>query len=233
MLVCLGTGTRADMKRTETSFVFQNIDGDGAPTQVGDIVALVECPRHLDRIWKWGLPNHVPHRAEVNYRVAVFTKPEAVGKVKMRSVLVHHAMRRPPTPRRTWLVLDTTIDVWEVRILVGHAVNSAWRPKYVPTTFREIRQRLWKRWFEVGQGLVDQGHDQGRLVIVLCDGNRARGQWKFRGTRNAWSEGTDEVFVSQRHPADPLILRKHAGAKTGNGRVTHKSMKFFLSLLKK
>lgn len=219
--------------RTETSFVFQNVDGDGAPTQTGDIVALVECPRHLDRIWKWVLPNHKPYRPEMNYRMAAFIKPGAVGKVDMSSIFVHASSRRPPTPRRTWLKIDTEIGGWPTRILIGHAVNSAWRPKWVPTTYRAARVRLWNRWFEVGQSLVAQGHEQDRLVIVLCDGNRARGQWKFRGTRNAWSEGTDEVFISQTHPALPMIISKHAGAKTGNGRVTHRSMKFVLSLIKK
>lgn len=218
--------------RRETTFVFQNIDGDGNPTLRGDVVALVEAPENLTRIQRWLFPDHRLVRKEINYRMAAFVNTDEVKIDAVYSFLVHTARSRPPTPRRTWLVIDCTINGVRCRILIGHAINSAWAPLWKPTTYRKRRRALWWKWFDKGGDLVREGHKDGRLVIVLCDGNRSRGNWAFPGTRKRWSHGPDAVFVSEHHKSYPLLLSREVGPRTGNGRVTHNSLKFALSLFR-
>jgi hypothetical protein len=216
--------------RRETSFVFHNIDGDGIPTQRGDVVALVEAPQQMRRLVEGMFPNHRLIRKQMNYRMAAFVNTDEVVIERVYSILVHKAHSKPATPRRTWLVIDCKINGVRCRILIGHAINSAWAPLWKPTSYRKRRKVLWWKWFNKGAELVREGHRDDRLVIVLCDGNRSRGSWAFPGTRQRWEHGPDVVFVTDHHPSLPLLLDRHVGPKTGNGRVTHNSLKFDLSL---
>lgn len=212
--------------RHDVTVVFQNIDGDGVPTQVGDIVALVECPEDLSRIHRWSLPDHRLIREEMNYRVAAFVDERVVKHIHVKSVLVHKSRSRPRSPRRTLLVIDCEIYGVRVRIIIGHAVNSAWAPWWKPTTYRKARRALWNTWDRHVTQQVEEGHDEDRLVFVLADANRARGRWGFKRMIRRISHGPDVVFSSAVHPHAPLVGREEIGAKTGNGRVTHNSIKF-------
>ncbi len=229
MTVPLGTGV--DMRR-ETTFVLQNIDGDGVPTLSGDFVALVECPEDMSRITKWSFPDHKLIREEMNYRVAALVNTKRVKITRVSSVLVHKAGRKPPTPRRTLLVIDCEIDGVRMRVIIGHAINSAWAPFWLPTTYRKGRRLKWEQWYRHVVQEVDEGHEDGRVVLLLADANRSRGKWGVRRLVREISHGPDVVFVTEVHPNNPMVLHHKFGPKTGNGRVTHASIKFTLSLWK-
>lgn len=218
--------------RRETTFVFQNIDGDGVPTLGGDFVALVECPEDMSRIAKWSFPDHRLVRAEMNYRVAAFVNTKRVKIHSVHSVLVHKATSKPPSPRRTLLIIDCEIDGIRLRVIIGHAINSAWAPLWKPTTYRKVRRGKWSQWYRHVNQAIEEGHEEKRVVLLLADANRARGKWGFKRMDREISHGPDIVDVSAVHPSNPMVINRMFGPKTGNGRVTHASIKFALSLWK-
>ncbi len=221
--------------RKKMSFVFQNIDGDGLPTQTGDFVAVVEAPKNKRDLFN-RMVTHDMLTVDMNYRMCAFLRKHQKGLLieKVSSVLVHEAQQRPGTPRRSFMIVDGTLWGWPVRIVIGHAINSAWRSLLIPTTWLTTRRKLWNEWHDKGTKIVNDGHDEDRLVIMLCDGNRAGGQWSFPGMVNSISHGPDEVFMSRHHKSNPKIVTPpRIGARTGNGRVTHASIGFDLLMDKK
>ena len=208
---------------TAINVVFQNLDGDGLPTQTGDVILTCEAPHDKaalrERLGK--LEHWFPER---NYRMTASWRP-TFNLVETQRILAHRSSTRPPSPRRDILVTTLEIDGHEVSFISGHAVNSAWAPRWKPTTFRKERRVLWDVWHRKLQNAVIAEHAKGRLVVVTIDGNRP-GRWRVAGLTVVWRHGPDRVLVSE----GIRCIATSVGARTGNGRVTHPSIRVRLAL---
>lgn len=208
---------------TTVDVVFQNIDGDGLPTQTGDVVFTCEAPVDktplVERLGK--LEHWFPKK---NYRMTASWKAR-FPLVEKRRITAHGSDSQPPTPRRDILVTTLLVDRREVSFISGHAVNSAWAPRWKPTTFRKERRVLWNKWrHELGKAVREE-LAKDRAVVVVIDGNRS-GFWRIPGLRVVWHHGPDRVLISD----GIRCLQTWAGARTGNGRVTHPSIRVRLAL---
>jgi hypothetical protein len=209
--------------RTIVDVVFQNLDGDGLPTQTGDVVLTCEAPHDKDALReRLGKMEH--WFPEKNYRMTASWRPR-FRLVEKRRIKVHKASDEPPSPRRDILV--TTLDIdGETSLISGHAVNSAWAPRWKRTTFRKERRALWLAWRTELEEAINSERAKGRRVVVVIDGNRS-GRWHLIGVRVVWKHGPDRILVSE----GIECLQTWTGPRTGNGRVTHPSIRVRLALL--
>lgn len=219
------------------SAVLQNIDGDGLPTLGGDLVAVVEAPHEKRRLWQ-RIQSYRPVKGldwwhvapDENYRMAFAALREVFRPSGAPHIVpVHRSGRRPPTPRRDFLVIPGQINGWETTVIIGHAVNSAWAPKWKPTTWRKRRRSLWWAWWNTLVPIVDRHHDRGRLVILFVDGNRP-GRWHPPGMVEVHGDGPQRIFVTEDHPSKLRVIAKAKGPKTGDGRVTHPSLRVLFEI---
>lgn len=208
---------------TTVDVAFQNLDGDGLPTQGGDVVLTCEAPHDkaalVERLGK--MEHWFP---ALNYRMTASWRPR-FPLVERRRILAHRSSSQPPSPRRDILITTLLIDGREVSFISGHAVNSAWAPFWKRTTFRTERRELWHEWHRALRNAVIDEHRKNRLVVVTIDGNRP-GRWRIAGLRVVWKHGPDRVLVSE----GIRCLQTWVGPRTGNGRVTHPSIRVRLSI---
>jgi len=211
------------MTRTTVDVAFQNLDGDGLPTQSGDVVLTCEAPHDKTALTErlHGYENWFPER---NYRMTASWRPR-LRLVETQRIMAHRSSSRPPSPRRDILVTTLEIGGREVSFISGHAVNSAWAPRWKPTTFRKERRLLWDVWHRKLRNAVIEEHRKGRLVVVAIDGNRP-GRWRVAGLLVVWRHGPDRILVSE----GIECLQTWVGPRTGNGRVTHPSIRVRLAL---
>lgn len=213
------------MKPIDLDVVFQNTDGDGLVTLSGDVILTCEASpykkRHRQKFR--GMKHYFPKK---NYRMTASWFEEVTPVVRKRCLMVHESGDTPPTPRRDILLLVLTVLNREVAFICGHAVNSAWAPRWKPTSFRRQRRALWWVWYRRVRRLINSQHKAGRPVVLVMDANR-QGDWTFPGMTTIYKHGPDRVMVSTE------ALRKNqidyrgmsVGPKTGNGRVTHHALK--------
>lgn len=208
---------------TTVDVVFQNLDSDGLPTQTGDVVLTCEAPHDkaalVERLGK--MEHWFPER---NYRMTASWRPR-FELVDARRILAHRSSMRPPSPRRDILITTLLIERDEVSFISGHAVNSAWAPFWKRTTFRPERRELWHEWHRALRQAVREEQGKGRHVVVAIDGNRP-GRWSLLGMRVVWKHGPDRILVS----GGIRCLQTWVGPRTGNGRVTHPSIRVRLAL---
>ena len=217
------------------TLAFQNTDGDTTPSLTGDITITVEAPRSKGRLRRllgrrfrhfFPRPNY---RMTTSWAESVFSVDE--GESGRQLIPVHGPSHgKPPSPRRDITLVKGTLSGWAAALIGGHAVNSAWAPRWKPTTFRAARRRLWWKWFRKNSEVVKRMHRQNRLVIAAVDGNRM-GRWAFPGMVTIFKHGPDRVMVTRRH-ASALRLAEpvEIGRKVGDGRVTHHSVRLTLEL---
>lgn len=213
------------------SLVFQNIDGDGLPTLGGDIVGTVESPKDKGRLVQRIRSFH-PRARGIEWRFAFPTQNYRMALAWLNGVFkadrpphivpVHGAGRRPPTPRRDFLVQTGDLNGWPTTLIEGHAVNSAWAPKRKPTTWRKRRRALWWAWWNVLVALLERHHNADRLVILVVDGNRP-GKYAPPGMVEVAGDGPQRIFVTKDHPSRLRVVSQQKGPHTGDGRVTHPS----------
>ncbi len=161
---------------------------------------------------------------EANYRMTASWRPR-LELVETRRILAHRSSMRPPSPRRDILVTTLLIGGEEVSFISGHAVNSAWAPLWKRTTFRTERRTLWDVWHRHLRNAVRDELAKGRAVVVTMDGNRP-GRWTLPGLRVVWHHGPDRILVSE----GIRCLQAWVGPRTGDGRVTHPSIRVRLAL---
>lgn len=203
--------------------VFQNLDGDGLPTQDGDVVLTCEAPYNKSALRE--RLGHLEHWfPERNYRMTASWRPR-FELVETHRITAHRSTTRPPSPRRDILVTTLRIGGHDVSFISGHAVNSAWAPRWKPTTFRKERRALWHAWRVELEEAINEERIKGRDVVVAIDGNRP-GRWRLPGVRVVWRHGPDRVLVSD----GIRCAQTWVGARTGNGRVTHPSIRVRLAL---
>lgn len=214
------------------SGVFQNIDGDGLPTLGGDLVAVVEAPAEKRRLWERirsfsrvkGIGWYTVADPK-NYRMAFAALTTVFTPTRDPHIEpVHKAGRRPPTPRRDFLVIPGQVNGWDTTVIIGHAVNSAWAPRWKPTTFRKRRRSLWWAWWNTLLPILARHHARGRVVILLVDGNRP-GKWAPPGMVEVAGDGPQRIFVTKNHPSNVRVVSVQHGPHTGDGRVTHGSLR--------
>lgn len=215
---------------TEITAVFQNIDGDGLPTLLGDVVGTCEAPYDKRRL-KRRLRGRTHFFPKKNYRMTASWFEEKTPLIRRRRIKVHASSKRPPTPRRDIIVLTLAVgpNGVPVSFIFGHAVNSAWAPKDIPTSFRRERMELWLEWADMMTEVIRRELNKGRHVVVMADANKSRPpNWSFPvdKLRVVWHHGPDRVWVSQ----GIKMLKSEEGPKTGNGRVTHPSVRVTLEI---
>lgn len=220
--------------RERFTLAFQNTDGSDTPSLTGDITATVEAPKDkapLIRLLGKAYRHYFPeenYRLTTSWRDSIFRLLD--GEWAERLIPVHGPGHNPPTPRRDISLTKGHLFGWDTAIIVSHAVNSAWAPKWKPTTWRPQRVKLWWKWFRAMRRAINAQLDAGRLVIVLIDGNRP-GRWTFPGLRVLWKHGPDRIMIRARHRSRPrLVAKPEVGKKVGDGRVTHHSVRLTIEL---
>lgn len=199
---------------TELHVVSQNID-DSGPAPKAQLVLTQESG---EAIVKRDLPGY---RVEVGPNHSLVTAWDAPGFGFERSYTVCvHGGDAGFTPRRDIFVsLFDGENFGKLATINGHAINSAWAPRWARVPQRRRRRQLWNAYLQVLEREIAKLHQQGYVVILGADLNRL-GTWHIKGMRDCHGSGLGRIWVSA-NTRRIVCLDEWRGPKVGDGRVTH------------